>query len=127
MPRGSVWTAALVSLLVLTSAGFGSEPTGSDAHAKRKELWVALMKAKPKEIERIDAYAENASLTRVCFSANRSAYLFRLQDGKVERLSFQKPLPPDINRIVFGVDRNGLGWFELWSYGEVQIVFMTER
>lgn len=133
MRRHTKLSGAVVFVLLLSPVVAADDPAQKDGDAKRKELWAALMKAKPKEIERIETYGENPSLTAVCFSANQNVYLFNMKERKVTQLSFMKVLSPNINRIVFKEDKElekhaaGVGWFELWSSGTLDMVFMSSK
>lgn len=70
--------------------------------AKREKLWQALWKSLPREIDRIDAYAENTSLTAVCFRAGGVTYLFDLESGEVKQALHAKALPAGtINHITY--------------------------
>lgn len=77
----------------------------------------------------IDAYAESTSLNQVCFSAGGRVYLFVQKDGKVTEVLFMKFLPK-INRITFQLADGpgkelGLGDFELWANGQLEMTFST--
>jgi hypothetical protein len=122
--------SALVALVLVPHAS-AQEPAGGE-QAKRKALWAAFRKAKPKKIGDIDAYGENPSLTAICFSAGREVYLFSAKTGKVEVQVFMQLLPK-INRITFREDKRldksgpGKGWFVLWANGEVKMNVMADK
>jgi hypothetical protein len=118
--------------LVFEKHATAEEPTRGGEEAKRKALFAAFQKAKPKDLGEVDAYGENPSLTCICFSADRRVYLFSPKEGKVRDLTFMKVLPK-INRITFREDKHleksgpGNGWFVLWADGEVEMQFLAEK
>jgi hypothetical protein len=124
--------ASVLLVIAVVHQLAAEEPAGGGEEAKRKALWEAFKKAKPKEIEKIDAYGENPSLTSICFSAGGQMYLFSTKAGKVEPLVFMKALPK-INRITFREDKNldkggsATGWFVLWADGEVEMNFLADK
>lgn len=91
------------------------------ADKKRAALWEALEKALPKEHERIDVYAENASLTAVVFRSKGITLRFSLKAGKVEEVQHMKVLG-HINRITFEGVKGGGAWV-LWQNGNRELTF----
>jgi hypothetical protein len=96
-----------------------------DEDARRKALWAALEKAKPRDIEKIDTYCENPSLTQVFFTANGDLYLFTLKDETVTNVVFMRVF--FTNRITFALNDKGLGAWLLWYNGTVQMVVAGEK
>src|SRR5262245_33892928 len=108
-------------LLVVACAAPGQgaraadEEKGGEPSPKRAALWQALEKSLPNKYQQIDAYAEDASLTRVLFRSQGDTLLFSLKTGKVEEVPHMKALG-NINRITFEEDKGG-GHFVLWYDG----------
>ena len=92
----------------------------SERDAKIKGLWKDFYKMQIKhfgKIQKIDTYAENNSLTKICFICNKSLYIFsRLKTGgRIERIhNAQLILYDRINKITFE-ECNGFERFILWS------------
>jgi hypothetical protein len=99
---------------------------------RRDALWAELKKAMPNGVEEIDCYAENQSLTEVCFSAGGQVYLFSLKAKRTEPLVFMKYLPR-INRIEFGIepptrkDGQELVWYRLWANGQLEMSCLADK
>ena len=83
----------LLALLLVTSVAWAAE---SEAE-KRAALWKAFA-----EVSRDDVrvYAENPSLTQICYRAGGKTLLFSLASGKVEQVVHAK-MVPFVNRITY--------------------------
>jgi ABC-type amino acid transport substrate-binding protein len=99
--------------------------------AKRQALWAALRRAWPAtfgthdsnpdlsggRVIRMDVYAENGELTRICFCRGNQVYTFDLHTGKITPISMAKVLPV-INAITYAHGKEPMGpGFILWSDG----------
>ncbi len=95
------------------------------ADAKRKTLWLEFGKARPADVtwQSITVYAENPSLTQICFRANGTTYIFDLASKATKPVQHAKALPGGmINAITFHPSQDGAsGAFMLWSNGEFEL------
>ena len=98
----------LLALVLATSVGWAADP---DAE-KLAALWKAFA-----EVSRDDVrvYAENPSLTQICYRAGGKTLLFSLASGKVEQIVQEKPTP-FVNRITYERIGNGAAYI-LWYNG----------
>jgi len=91
---------------------------------KRKELWKSFNKIRNKKfgkLKKIDLYAENDSLTRICFICDKGLFVFywNKEEGHIERIRHAKMIVYDrINRITFDRKREA---FKLWYYGTEEL------
>ncbi len=95
------------------------------ADAKRKTLWLEFGKARPADVtwQSITVYAENPSLTKICFRANGVTYIFDLATKETKPVQHAKVLPGGlINSITFVTSQDGAsGAFILWSNGQLEL------
>ncbi|HEY7544316.1 MAG TPA: hypothetical protein VID27_05510 [Blastocatellia bacterium] len=91
----------------------------TDENEKRKALWKALLEACPQEYREIDVYAENPSLTQVCFRSKNRTFFFDIRRQKVEEQLHAKMLGR-INRITFR-EQGSSRAFILWYCGEQEL------
>jgi hypothetical protein len=112
---------SVLAVLVLASHVASEEPAKGVEEVKRKALWEVFQKAKPKEIGEITVYAENPSLTTICFVADRRIYVFSFKKGKVEECQFQKQLLR-VNKITAG-DKS----YNLWVDGQLEMTFASDE
>ena len=92
---------------------------------KRKELWQGFHKAsfeKFGKMPKINIYAENDSLTKICFICNKELFVYNHKDSNkkgishIETVVHAKLLMYDtINRITYEKESN-IGCFNLWYY-----------
>jgi hypothetical protein len=120
----------MVTACTLTGFAFqpaAGQPTDPVEAARREEarreaLWAALFKACPKEAQDINVYAENDSLTQVCFRSGGQTMLFSLRTGRAEPVHHMKALPRgSVNRITYFSRGPDDGAFILWSNGKHQL------
>lgn len=114
-----------IGLLVLASASaaitHGSQDApireASNDDERRAALWQALEKALPKESQRIEAYAENPSMTAVLLRTESKTLRFYLDagQGKVEEIQHMKVIGM-INRITYEKQKDGASWV-MWHNG----------
>ena len=90
---------------------------------KRKELWKVFHKVRFErfdEFQDIDLYAENNSLTRICFICDKGLFIFYWDEGEshIEQINPAKLMMYNrINRITFEeANKEGPGFFKLWYY-----------
>ena len=90
---------------------------------KRKALWKDFHKArfeKYGKFQDIRIYAEDNSLTRVCYISEEGLFIFRWgkSTGTIEKVTHAKMIKYDkINRITFEKKSpEALGSFSLWYY-----------
>jgi hypothetical protein len=91
---------------------------------KRKELWNVFHQVRFEKFDKfqdIDLYAENNSLTRICFICDKGLFVFYWDkgEGHIEQMKPAKLIMYNrINRITFEEAKNkeGLGFFKLWYY-----------
>jgi hypothetical protein len=111
------------------SAVFGAQepsqgpPAAQATESKRADLWKAFGKALPDGVtwQAIDVYAENASLSQICFRSRGVTYVFDLASGKTQPVLHAKALPDrSVNAITFLEGKAG-GAFILWSNGTQQL------
>jgi hypothetical protein len=102
----------LLAFLLVTSVAWAADP---DAE-KRGALWKAFA-----EVSRDDVrvYAENPSLTQICYRAGGKTLLFSLASGKVEQIMHAK-MVPFVNRITYERTASGAA-FVLWYNGAEQL------
>jgi hypothetical protein len=95
----------------------------ADDGVKRQKLWAQLMSGLPNTISRIDVYAEDTSLSAICFRSQGVTYLFDGTSNRLSPVEHAKALPKgSVNQITFVAhrDRPG-GAFILWSNGQRQL------
>jgi hypothetical protein len=121
--------ACLVVAAACVAPGQGADAAdgekGDEAGKRRAALWEALEKALPEKYKKIDAYAENPSLTVVLFRSQRMTLQFSLKTGKVEEVPHMKALG-QINRITFE-EREGGGDFVLWYNGRRELTISAKK
>lgn len=95
----------------------------STIEEKRKELWKdfhIIRFEKFSEFQEINLYAENDSLTRICFICDKGLFIFywNKSEGHIKKIQHAKMIMYDsINRITFGhKEKKDLGFFKLWHY-----------
>jgi len=89
---------------------------------QRERLWEALFRVCPKEYRDIEVYAENPSLTQVCFWSNGRTLLFNRDQNSVTFVDPAYPIEKEINRITFEPGADGsFGMFVLWHNAEPQL------
>lgn len=93
---------------------------------KRKGLWKEFHKARYPyfgKAQKVDLYAENHALTRICFICDHGLYIFYWQksEARIEKIEPAKFLKYDqINRIIY--EKNGgKGFFQLWHYETMEL------
>lgn len=102
--------------------------------AERKALWTALGSAWPKTFGKsstgtniegkavvdADIYAENGSVTEICFYRKGQVYTFNMQERRINPVQMAKVLPV-INAITYtkGAPPSGPG-FILWGSGHAE-------
>lgn len=107
--------------------------------AERKALWTALSVAWPKTfgnsstsknfegkvVVDADLYAENGSVTEICFYRKGQIYTFNMQEKKINPVHMAKVLPV-INAITYtkGAPPSGPG-FILWGSGHAEAYIGT--
>ncbi len=110
-----------VTLLLLAVVAHADD----QADAKRKMLWLEFGKARPADVtwQSITVYAENPSLTRICFRANGVTYIFDLATKQTRPVQHAKALPGEIvNSITYVTSQDGVsGAFMLWSNGRFEL------
>ena len=93
----------------------------------RKEVWKEFHKVryeKYNEFQKIDIYAENSSLTKICYICDKGLFIYYHKDpnsngkSRIEQVQHAKMIMYDtINRITYEKDENvGIGFFILWHY-----------
>ncbi len=96
-----------------------------ETDARRKTLWLEFGKARPADVtwRSITVYAENPSLTQICFRANGTTYMFDLATKETKPVQHAKSLPEGmINSITFVTSQDGKsGSFILWSNGQFEL------
>src|SRR5687767_5479581 len=98
----------LVVLCVLVGSAWAA-----DAEAeKRAALWKAFAEASRDDVR---VYAENPSLTQICYRASGKTLLFSLASGKVEQIVHAKTVP-FVNRITYERIGNAAAYI-LWYNG----------
>jgi hypothetical protein len=102
----------LLALLLATSVAWAADP---DA-AKRAALWKAFAEASRDDVR---VYAENPSLTQICYRAGGKTLLFSLASGQVEQIVQEKPTP-FVNRITYERVGNAAAYV-LWYNGAEQL------
>jgi hypothetical protein len=85
--------------------------------SKREVLWRKVIEACPPEYRKIQIYATNTELTKVCFRSGGKTFIYSTKTGKVEAVIHAKKIAPGINRITW--DKSG--FFLLWYYGGVEL------
>ena len=91
----------------------------------RKELWKEFNKIRFEKFgkfQKINIYAENNSLTRICFICDKGLFVYYHKDfnndslSHIERVVQPKFMDYDmINRITFEKEKD-FGFFKLWYY-----------
>ena len=101
---------AFALLLFVAPAWAGEES------AKRAELWKAFA-----EVTRDDVrvYAENPSLTQICYRAGGKTMLFSLKSRAVEQVMHAKQVP-FVNRITYETIGNRAAYV-LWYNGAEEL------
>jgi hypothetical protein len=128
--RGVLMATAytLAGLAFQPAAGQPTDPVeaAKREEARREALWAALFKACPKEAQDINVYAENDTLTQVCFRSGGRTMLFSLKTGKAEVVHHMKALPRgSVNRITYFSRGRDDGAFILWFSGKHQLTIVA--
>ena len=107
--------SALLVLVFATAAH-----TQETEETKRKDLWAGLFRELPDDIKKIDVYAENASITAICFRAQGRTYLFEGNTNSLTLVNHAKALPKgSVNQITFFEhEESPTGVFILWGNGQ---------
>ena len=122
--------------LLYGSAAYSQEPpapsrTSQATESQRAALWKAFGRALPDGItwEAIDVYAENPSLSQICFRARGGTYLFDLTTRKTQPVLHAKALPDrSVNAITFLESAAEAGSvFILWSNGARQLSISARK
>ena len=93
---------------------------------KRKKLWKDFNKIRLEKFggfQEIDLYAEDNSLTRICFICDKGLFVFyrNKSESYIEKIKHTKLIKYDkINRITYG-EINNFGFFKLWYYETVEL------
>jgi hypothetical protein len=92
----------------------------ADDGVKRQKLWAQLMRELPDTSSRIDVYAENTSLTAICFRSAGVTYLYDGTSNRLSPVSHAKALPKgSVNQITFFAHQDSpTGAFILWGNGQ---------
>ena len=121
----------LITLMLLCTVSYvhaqtlpqKNAPAYENREAKREALWKDFHKARVERFgqsQDIKIYAENDSLSRLCFICDKGLYIFRWNksEGEIENIQHAKAIMYDkINRITFEhKTEEDLGFFFLWYY-----------
>ena len=99
-------------LLVVASSAWAADP---DAE-RRAALWKAFAEASRDDVR---VYAENSSLTQICYRTGGKTRFFSLSRGAVEEIVHAKAVP-FVNRITY--ERTGeKAEFVLWYNGAEEL------
>jgi hypothetical protein len=120
-------TIVLVSMIGITLPIFAqySPITVDTIENKRKEIWKDFHKVrfnKFGKFQKINLYAENNPLTKICFICDQGLFIYYHKDpnhdglSHIDRVEHAKSLVYDrINRITYEKWKD-LGFFRLWYY-----------
>lgn len=98
----------------------------SEIEEKRKGLWEEFHKIRFGyfgDFKEINLYAEDNSLTRVCFICDKGLFIFHWNktDGTIQRVEHAKLIDYNkINRITYETT-NRLSFFKLWYYEKEEL------
>jgi len=91
-----------------------ARPNQTDtASTERKVLWESFLKDCPPQYLPVEVYAENDSLTVICYRSKSKTFLYSLKDRSVSEAKHAKGLRA-INRISYDAQKHS---FVLWHDG----------
>jgi hypothetical protein len=118
---------AIMALLCITLPVFSEDykSTSEKLEKKRKEVWEEFHKVRFEKFgkfQKIDLYAENDSLTEICFICDKGLFIYYYRDSNNNGISHIEPVVhakvvkyDTINRITYE-KWNSNGFFKLWYY-----------
>ena len=119
--------AAVIFSLGIALAVFAEDNKSASAEfeQKRKELWTEFQKVRFEKFgkfKKINIYAENDSLTSICFICDKGLFFYSHKNSNMKGISHIEAVVSaklviydTINRITYVRDKkSSLGFFELW-------------
>jgi hypothetical protein len=109
-----VVSVMIVSLSVGAGRSLSARPNQTETAARdRKVLWESFLKDCPPPYLPVEVYAENDSLTVICYRSKSKTLLYSLKDRSVSEAKHAKGVGA-INRISYDAQKHS---FILWHDG----------
>jgi hypothetical protein len=109
---------AVVSLTVVRADSLSTKTSEAyPASVDRKVLWESFLRDCPPQYLPVEVYAENDTLTVICYRSELKTLLYSLKDRKVSEAQHAKAVG-EVNRISYEAEERS---FVLWHNGIEQM------
>jgi hypothetical protein len=117
-----VVSVMIVSFSVGAGRSLSTRPNQTDtASTDRKVLWESFLKDCPPQYLPVEVYAENDSLTVICYRSKSKTLLYSLKDRAVSEAKPAKGVRA-INRISYDAQKHS---FILWHDGIEELTIVS--